>query len=215
MSFFTILDNSVERYFYGTRHSIGMRLPNGKVNQEQLRFIAAQEYHYYNSTTWWNAGKILNAASIEDQRRLFFPLLDELGRDLVDESGLPAHAELFLRYCEGIGLTRQAIARMPVLPAVYLAVSELHRIAAQRPTHEFIACSNLVAEKMRPPHYQKLLRAFAEHYTWVPQDALVFYEVHAELDLEHESLVRRYVGGKSEQDNVFATVLRSLGLTPK
>jgi len=214
--FFALLDRIVERNFYGLIHPLSLRMLRGELTAADLRFIAAQEYHYYWGTTWWNAFKVANSDTLHQQRRLHGPLLEELGTDLLDKEGLPAHIELFLRYCEGIGLCRDEVRAGAVLPAVLLAVTELMRIASSRPHYEFIACSNLVAEKMRPVHYQKLLRAMREHYTFVGHEALKFYEIHAVLDEDHVSTGRRIVGEyihhKREQDAVMSAVVRSLAL---
>lgn len=214
--YFRMVDSLVERYFYGFYLSLGQRLLEGGLRTDELRFLATQEYHYYASTTWWNAGKVLNCDTLDQQRILHGPLLDELGEDLVRKDGLTAHSRLFLRYCEGIGLTEEQVLRAPLVPGVVLAVTELRRIAGTRPTHEFLVVSNLVVERMRPRHYHALLAAFRKHYRWVPQEALLFYEIHAHLDTEHESLARRivaqYLGDRREQDIVFSALLRSLVL---
>jgi pyrroloquinoline quinone (PQQ) biosynthesis protein C len=213
---FGMVDRVVERNFYGLVHPLSQRLLRGELTREELRFVAAQEYHYYWGTTWWNAFKIAHSDTLHQQRRLHGPLLDELGTDLLRAGGSPAHAELFLNYCEGTGISRDEVRASAVLPSVLLAVTELMRIASTRPQFEFIACSNLVAEKMRPIHYQKLLAALREHYTFVPAGALEFYEIHAVLDEDHVSTGRRIVGEyirhKREQDAVMSAVVRSLAL---
>lgn len=214
--FFEMLDTLVDRYFYGFHHPLGRKMIAGELTRRELQILAVQEYPYYQSTTWWNAGKILNAHTLEQQRLLHGPLLDELGEDLVRPAGLPAHSELFLRYCEGLGLTRDTVESAPLAPAVVLAVTELRRIAASRPVFEFLAVSNLVVERMRPRHYTEFLAAFRKHYSWVPAAALTFYEIHAGLDKEHESLGRRivaeYAHDKRDQDCIFAAVLKSVAL---
>ncbi|MEK6303214.1 MAG: iron-containing redox enzyme family protein [Acidobacteriota bacterium] len=213
---FAIIDRVAEDNFYGYSHPLGQKLLAGDMTPEQLRFLATQEYPYYASTTWWNAFKLAKSDDLEQQRLLHGPLLDELGTDLVEEEGLPAHAELFLEYCEGIGLTRKEIQNAELVPGVVLAVTELLRIARERPQFEFLACSNLVIETMRPLFYQKLLEVFAAKYRWVPRSGLRFYEVHATHDASHTSIGRKvvssYISSKRDQDAIFSAVLRSLCL---
>jgi pyrroloquinoline-quinone synthase len=215
-AFFSLVDTLVDRYFYGFYHPLGRRMIAGELSAHELQVLAVQEYPYYASTTWWNAGKIGNAHTLEQQRLLHGPLLDELGEDLVHAGGLPAHSELFLDYCAGLGLSRAAVLDAPLAPAVVLAVTELRRIAATRPVFEFLAVSNLVVERMRPRHYTEFLAAFKNHYTWVPAAALKFYEIHAGLDKDHESIGRRivaqYAHAKRDQDAIFAAVLSSIVL---
>ncbi len=214
--FFARVDALVDKYFYGFYHPLGRRMIAGELSKRDLQILAVQEYPYYASTTWWNAGKILNAHTLEQQRLLHGPLLDELGEDLMHPGAHPAHSELFLRYCDGIGLARETVRSAPLAPAVVLAVTELRRIAATRPVFEFLAVSNLVVERMRPRHYTEFLAAFEKHYTWVPKSALVFYEIHAGLDKDHESIGRRivaqYARDKRDQDAIFASILKSVSL---
>ena len=216
--FFSLLDQFVEQTFYGFTHPLAKRLLAGQFTREELKFLAIQEYYYYASTTWWNAFKLGNADSLDQQRLLHDPLLDELGTDLTHPTeGLPAHSVLFLNYCEGLGITQDTIQLAPLATGVMLAVTELLRIAKERPHFEFIACSNLVVEKMRPRFYSELLHTFSHHYSWVPKKALIFYEVHAHLDVNHSSIGRQVVSqyathSKREQDAIFSAILSSTAL---
>jgi pyrroloquinoline quinone (PQQ) biosynthesis protein C len=214
--FLEIVDRIVDNYFYAFRHPLGIRQISGELSRAELKFLACQEFHYYNGTTWWNALKIANARTIEEQRRLHVALLDELGTDLVDKNGLPAHRELFLQYCVGLGLCREEVLASPIVPGVIVAVTELMRIARERPHYEFLAASNMVVERMRPKHYHYLLETMDKHYSWIPKSARLFYEVHAHLDVAHESLgrsiVKSYMHEKSAQDAVMSSVIRSLAL---
>ena len=153
---------------------------------------------------------------MSQQRLLHGPLLDELGTDLVEDEATPAHAELFLRYCESLGLKRDEVRSAGIVPSVVLAVTELMRIARERPQFEFIACSNLVIEKMRPVFYRKVLDTFSKKYTWVPAWGLKFYEVHTTSDVGHATIGRRlvtsYLESKRDQDAIMSAVLRSLCL---
>ena len=214
--FFQKIEAIVTKYFYGFFHPLGRRLLAGELTPHELCFLAIQEHRYYSFTTWWNASKLAQSDTLEQQRMLHNPLLDELGTDLVDVNGEPAHSELHLRYCESLGLTRAEVLNSPLVPGVAVAVTELLRIMRERPVFESLACSNLVVERMRPVHYTKLLKTFDSHYQWVPKFGLRFYEVHATLDTEHESLGRRivsqYLYDKRNQDGMFSAVLRSLCL---
>jgi pyrroloquinoline-quinone synthase len=214
--FFELVDTLAEKYFYGFTHQLGERLLAGDFTPEELRFLAVQEYPYYASTTWWNAFKLAQSDDLDQQRLLHGPLLDELGTDLAVDNGLPAHSELFLKYCNGIGLKREDVLQAPLVPSVIIAVTELMRIARERPQFEFIACSNLVIEKMRPPFYSRLLETFAAKYNWVPSQCLTFYEVHARHDTSHASIGRRvisaYISSKRDQDAIMSAVFRSLCL---
>ncbi len=211
-----MIDNLAARWFYGDHTAIGRRFVGGELHPGELRLLATQEYGYYKETTWWNAGKLLGTVHLAEQRVLHGALIDELGTDLVDPDGLPSHSELFLRYCEGLGLDKQEVMKAPLAPSVVLATTELRRIASSRPSFEMVVASNLVIERQRPAWYARLLATFADSYSWVPPESLEFYQVHAEHDTDHESrgrqLVRRYITTKAQQDLAMAAALRSVGL---
>ena len=214
--FLALVDELTENNFYGRVHPLGKCLLDGQMTPDEMRFLATQEYYYYASTTWWNAFKLANSDTLSQQRLLHGPLLEELGTDLLEDSGTPAHAELFLQYCESLGLKREEVLGATIVPSVVVAVTELLRIARERPQFEFIACSNLVIEKMRPAFYRKLLDTFSVNYAWVPTWGLKFYEVHATSDVGHATLGRRlvasYLDSKRDQDAIMSAVLRSLCL---
>ena len=213
-TFFELINDVVDNHFYGFTHPLGRKLMDGKFSLEELRFLAVQEYQYFLTSTWWNAYKIAHCDNLDQQRFLHNPLLDELGTDLIDNNGNPAHSELFLLYCKGLGLSRTNVENAYIVPSVVIAVTELLRIAKERPHFEFIACSNLVIERMRPLHYKRLLDVFKESYSFVPKESLLFFEIHAKHDIDHTSigkeLVKRYVLCKRDQDAVFSAVLRSI-----
>ena len=215
-TFFDMIDQVVDKYFYGFFHPLGQRLIEGQLTPEQLRFLATQEYHYFASTTWWNAMKIAQCDTLEQQQVLHAPFIDELGYNLIKKDGEIAQSLLYLRYGEGVGLKKNDVVNALLVPSVILAVTELRRIACERPQFEFIACSNLVVEKMRPLHYRKLLKTFSTHYSWVPECSLTFFKVHSELDAEHSSIGRKivesYSYSKRDQDAIFSAILRSISL---
>jgi pyrroloquinoline quinone (PQQ) biosynthesis protein C len=49
------------------------------------------------------------------------------------------------------------------------------------------------------------LETFRKHYTWVPDDALMFYKLHADVDVEHgvirKEILKKYADTKELQES--------------
>jgi pyrroloquinoline quinone (PQQ) biosynthesis protein C len=84
-------------------------------------------------------------------------------------------------------------------------VEEFYNLNSHGHLVESLAANNLVAETMRPRQYPLVLRAFDEHYPWVPSESLEFFRLHAEADIEHaalgERLFKKYARSTQRRDS--------------
>jgi pyrroloquinoline quinone (PQQ) biosynthesis protein C len=195
--------------FYGTRHELAHLWIRGQLSAADLRFMAIQEYWYFRCTVWWNAAKVLHSPWLSDQRELLGPLMDEAG--VFGD----AHEDLFLRYLTGLEVSHETVTRTGALPQTVACVDEFFNLNTHGALVESLAANNLVAETMRPKQYPLVLKAFREHYTWVPPEALEFFRLHAEADIEHaalgERLFKKYARTVEAQRLAWSALTRSLG----
>ena len=114
-------------------------------------------------------------------------ILDQLVEEAGDPKGKePGHPELWLRFCEGIGLTRPVIHATPLLPSTLVAIDDFLYINREVPFYVSAAGSS------EPPNVelcQRLLPAFRKHYQ-VDEEHLAYYTLHVTADEEHS----RWVG---------------------
>jgi pyrroloquinoline-quinone synthase len=114
-------------------------------------------------------------------------ILDQLVEEAGDPKGKePGHPELWLRFCEGMGLPRATVHSTPLLPSTLVAIDDFLYINREVPFYISAAGSS------EPPNVelcQRLLPAFRTHYR-VGEDHLEYYRLHVTADEEHS----RWVG---------------------
>ncbi|MCI4339889.1 MAG: iron-containing redox enzyme family protein [Thermoplasmata archaeon] len=114
-------------------------------------------------------------------------ILDQLVEEAGDPKGKePGHPELWLRFCEGIGVPRATVQATPLLPSTLVAMDDFLYINREVPFYISAAGSS------EPPNVelcQRLLPAFRTHYH-VDEAHLEYYRLHVTADEEHS----RWVG---------------------
>lgn len=153
------------------------------------------------------------------------PWTDELAKyrhmlleHLAEEAGYPEgkekpHPELFLKFCEGISLTRKQVTNAPWLPGTYLAIDDFLYVNHHEPFYVSAAGSS------EPPNVElceKLLPVLRKVYK-VPESHLEYYVMHGELDKEHSQLVGSIVAdfadrGPETRRRMWEAMLRGFGV---
>lgn len=117
-------------------------------------------------------------------------ILDQLVEEAGDPKGKePGHPELWLRFCEGIGVPRAEVHASPHLPSTMVAIDDFLYTNRNNPFYVSAAGSS------EPPNVElcaRLLPAFRQHYK-VPEDHLEYYRLHVTADVEHSQWVGEIV----------------------
>jgi pyrroloquinoline-quinone synthase len=117
-------------------------------------------------------------------------ILDQLVEEAGDPKGKePGHPELWLRFCEGLGMRRSDILATPLLPSTLVAIDDFLYINREVPFYVSAAGSS------EPPNVelcQRLLPAFRKHYH-VDERHLTYYTLHVTADEEHSRFVGEMV----------------------
>ena len=125
-----------------------------------------------------------------DVRRMWLPkAIEEEGEDLIGKSGKP-HPEYWLDVCVGMGLDREFVQAIPSRSTASNSPS------TASPTRRFKTSWLLGVAVSEGDDTAKAmsrdLDTFRKHYQWVPDDALTFYKLHADVDVEH-GLIRKEI----------------------
>jgi pyrroloquinoline-quinone synthase len=114
-------------------------------------------------------------------------ILDQLLEEAGDPKGVTtSHPELWLRFCEGLGLARSEVIGASLLPSTLVAIDDFLYINREVPFYISAAGSS------EPPNVelcQRLLPAFRAHYK-VDEAHLEYYRLHVTADEDHS----RWVG---------------------
>ena len=140
-------------------------------------------------------------------------ILDQLVEEAGDPKGkAPGHPELWLRFCEGIGVPRAKILATPLLPSTLVAIDDFLYINRESPFYVSAAGSS------EPPNVelcQRLYPAFSRHYG-VPEESLEYYRLHVTADEEHSRFVGEMVAAFANSPEVrkqmWDTMLRGFAL---
>ena len=113
----------------------------------------------------------------------------ELVDNLNDERHRPRpHAELWLDFGAGVGADRQTVTTAPAHPAATRLVDTISRLTA---TDIGSGLGALYAyESQQPEVSSQKAAGLREHYGMTAPDALAYFALHAEMDLEHREKER-------------------------
>ncbi|MCI4336508.1 MAG: iron-containing redox enzyme family protein [Thermoplasmata archaeon] len=140
-------------------------------------------------------------------------ILDQLVEEAGDPKGkAPGHPELWLRFCEGLGVPRATIQATPLLPSTLVAMDDFLYINREVPFYISAAGSS------EPPNVelcQRLLPAFRTHYH-VEEGHLEYYTLHVTADEEHSRFVGEMVAAFASTPEIrremWDAMLRGFGL---
>ena len=101
-----------------------------------------------------------------------------------EEHGLKNHRALWLDFCAGVGLDRQAIEQTEVLPSTQVLLDTYSALCATRPFQEGLAAI-YAYEAQVPEVAAEKLAGLRDRYGIVDEVALAFFHTHSSLDVEH------------------------------
>ncbi len=119
-------------------------------------------------------------------------ILDQLVEEAGDPKGKePGHPELWLRFCEGMGVPRSEVHAAPLFPNTMVAIDDFLYTNRVNPFYVSAAGSS------EPPNVElcaRLLPAFRSHYR-VAESHLEYYRLHVTADVEHSQWIGEIVAG--------------------
>jgi pyrroloquinoline-quinone synthase len=126
-------------------------------------------------------------------------ILDQLVEEAGDPKGKePGHPELWLRFCEGIGVPRAEVLDAPLLPSTMVAIDDF--LYTNRVNTFYVSA----AGSSEPPNVElcaRLLPAFQRHYH-VDDAHLEYYRLHVTADVEHSEWIGQIVAGFARTSEV-------------
>jgi pyrroloquinoline quinone (PQQ) biosynthesis protein C len=178
-------------------HPLFRMIDDGELSRAQLQNVIRQQGCFFLDTLRHAAWKIISVGGytptwddLERQRQLIPLVVEEGGEDTVGGKGT-AHAFLFVRLCEALGLTRQEIFNTEYLPTTIIEKDELF-LLQRSSTLEALCGGNIATESINPIHMQRMARAMEKHYG-VPASTLDFYYVHMEVEGDHADRAVRII----------------------
>lgn len=168
-------------------HPFFQRLERGEVPRDVLERWVAQFYPWLACVPIAMAERFARCPwepRFDPFRKM---ILDQLVEEAGDPKGKePGHPELWLRFCEGLGISRKRIQSTPLLPSTMVAMDDFLYLNREVPFYVSAGGSS------EPPNVElcaRLLPAFRKHYQ-VDEAHLTYYTLHVTADEDHS----RWVG---------------------
>jgi pyrroloquinoline-quinone synthase len=183
-------------------HEFYIAWSKGMLTLDDLRFYAKQ--YYALETTFPRLLSRVHSSCEDAQIRQF--ILENLNDE---ELGEENHRELWLRFAEGLGLTREEVINAPLHPMTKKCIDELMALAAD--TDPAVGLSALYAyESQLPAISQSKIDGLKNFYGIEDPRAIQFFEVHKTADVWHAEQEKTAITHlKASMDTVYSAVEKS------
>lgn len=179
-----------QRHLLG--HSFYRKWMAGTLPPQALQEYARQYYAF--ESTFPRFLSTLHARS--DQAQVRQALLDNLWDE---EHGDSNHAELWLRFAEGLGVDRQDVIEADRSARTVGLVDTYWRVCRDAPVAAGVAAV-YAYERQVPQVAQAKIDGLKIRYGIVDGRTLEFFQLHSSLDVEHSEAERRMLAGANGED---------------
>ncbi len=173
-------------------HPFFGRIECGELPRPVLREWVKQFYPWLASVPIAMAERFANCSWEPKNDRYRRMILDQLLEEAGDPKGkAPGHPELWLRFCEGLGVSREEVQSATLLPNTMVAIDDF--LYTNRVNSFYVSA----AGSSEPPNVElcaRLLPAFRKHYG-VDEAHLEYYTLHVVADVEHSEWIGQIVAG--------------------
>jgi len=163
-------------------HRFYQRWTCGTLTREELRDYAAQYFHYALAFPTFISAMHAHTDDIATRQLLLENLIEE-------ERGSENHPELWLRFCESLGLSRDDVKAGAPNDATRHLIATMKSLAREGALHEGLAA--LYAYESQIPAVAKAkIEGLAKWYGISGDRDIAFFSVHMDADVAHSQTSR-------------------------
>lgn len=163
-------------------HPFYRRWTEGTLTREELRDYAGQYFHYAMAFPTFISAMHAQAEDIAVRQLLLENLIEE-------ERGDENHPELWLRFCESLGLDRETVKSGTANDATRTLIATMKSLARDGALHEGLAA--LYAYESQIPAVAKAkIEGLAKNYAISADRDVAFFRVHMDADVVHSETSR-------------------------
>jgi len=174
-------------------HPLFHMIWDGKLSRAQLQSVIRQQGCFFLDTLRHAAWKIILVGG-------YSPTYEDLERQRAGKT--TAHAFLFIRLAEALGISRDELFATEYLPTTIIEKNELF-LLQRSSTIEALCGGNIATESLNATHVQRMADAMERHYG-VARAALDFYHVHMEVEGDHAERAVRILSQLATSDEAQA-----------
>lgn len=163
-------------------HPFYQRWTAGTLTREELRDYARQYFHYAMAFPTFISAMHAQTDDIAVRQLLLENLIEE-------ERGPENHPELWLRFCESLGLDRDSVKSGEANDATRTLIATMKSLARDGALHEGLAA--LYAYESQIPAVAKAkIAGLAANYGITAERDIAFFSVHMDADVAHSETSR-------------------------
>ena len=204
-NFIDKIDNMIEEKHL-LNHSFYKAWSAGELPKETIREYAAQYFQHVSLFPRYLSSIHSNCEDIKTRQILLDNLIDE-------EKGEENHPELWMRFAEGMGNSRQKINTTKPMKEVSDLVKTFNRLSKSEKYHIGLAALYCY-ESMQPEISETKKDGLKKFYGIKDENTLKFFTVHMHADKWHREVVRNLIkelsNTKDKQDEILRSVEAAL-----
>jgi pyrroloquinoline-quinone synthase len=163
-------------------HPFYQRWTCGQLTREELQEYARQYYHYALAFPTFISNAHANCDDLAVRQLLLENLVEE-------EQGSENHPELWLRFCEALGLDREEVKGGTANTATRHLIATMRSLAREGALHEGLAAL-YAYESQIPAVAAAKIDGLAKWYGITAPRDIAFFAVHQEADVHHSATSR-------------------------
>ena len=199
------IDNMIEEKHL-LNHSFYKAWSAGELPKETIREYAAQYFQHVSLFPRYLSSIHSNCEDIKTRQILLDNLIDE-------EKGEENHPELWMRFAEGMGNSRQKINTTKPMKEVSDLVKTFKQLSKSEKYHIGLAALYCY-ESMQPEISETKKDGLKKFYGIKDENTLKFFTVHMHADKWHREVVRNLIkelsNTKDKQDEILRSVEAAL-----
>jgi pyrroloquinoline-quinone synthase len=162
------------------KHPFYVAWTEGKLSREVLAEYAKQYYAHVRAFPTYVSGVHSHCEDLGIRQELLENLIEE-------ERGAENHPELWLRFAESVGATRDEVQTAELLPATKASVNSLRALTQSEDYREGLAAL-LAYESQIPEVAQTKREGLKDFYGIADERAVSFFRVHESIDVLHQQV---------------------------
>ena len=207
LSFIEKIDSEIQKHHL-LNHSFYKAWNEGALEQETIKEYAAQYFQHVSSFPRYLSAIHSNCDDIKVRQLLLENLVDE-------DKGEENHPELWMRFAEGMGNTREEVKNKIAMKETSDLVDTFMSLSRSEKYHIGLAALYCY-ESMQPEISETKKDGLQKFYNIEDENTLKFFTVHMHADKYHRAIVRKMIidlsNSKEKQAEILEAVKSSLGV---
>jgi pyrroloquinoline-quinone synthase len=175
------------------KHPFYLAWASGDLSNEALADYARQYYHHVAAFPTYLSAVHAKCDDQPTRKQILSNLIDE-------EAGSPNHPELWLRFAEGLRVSRRDAQNVEMWPETKDLIDTFRAVCRDRSTVEGLAAL-YAYESQIPAICESKIEGLKKHYGLTNPEHYEYFSVHVEADREHSAVERKMLDAYVDKQN--------------